>query len=142
MAFSAWICDNTAYQGAGRGIYQITNLQIPSDSNYNDKCTFVSLAGSMIFSGNRATKGGSDAYGLIKLLNPDCDCKPRVRNKNLYSDSHSAECFPFNNTDPLSSISTDPVMVCFCNTSIHLLQCSERTHHKSVYSGMEINAIR
>ena len=134
-----WICDNIAYQRAGGGIFQINNLQIPSDSN-NDKCTFISLVGTMIFSGNRATKGESDAYGLIKLLKPDCDCKPSVRNENLYSGSHSAECFRFNNTDPLSSMSTDPVMVCFCNTSSHLPQCSERTHHTSTYPGMEINA--
>ena len=33
------ICDNIAYQGAGGGIYQITNIQIPSDSNDVD-CTF------------------------------------------------------------------------------------------------------
>ena len=27
-----WICDNLAFQGVGGGIYQLTNLQIPSDS--------------------------------------------------------------------------------------------------------------
>ena len=50
-----------------------------------------------------------------------------------------AKYFHFNNTDPLSSTSTDPVMVCFCNTSSHLPQCSEKTHQTSTYQEMEVN---
>ena len=78
-------------------------------------------------------KGGSDTYGL-KFF--DCSC---ASNEHLYYDGHSVEYFHFNNTDPLSSMTTDPVMVCFCNTSSHLPQCSERSHHTSTYPGMEIN---
>ena len=37
-----WIYDNIAYQGAGGGIYQVTSLQLPSDSLYTDvNCTIV-----------------------------------------------------------------------------------------------------
>ena len=58
------IYDNIASQGAG--IYQINNFQIPSDTfDIVTECTFYHALGTIIFSGNRATKGGSDAYGLI-----------------------------------------------------------------------------
>ena len=91
------------------------------------------------FSGNRATNGGSDTYGLNLF---DCiTCTPRIKTSTSYYDSHLVEYFHFNNTDPLSSMSTDPVMVCFCNTSSHLPQCSERTHHTSTYPGIEINTM-
>ena len=134
-----WVNDNIAYQGPGGGIYQITNFQIPyaSDSlNFFDKCAITCDTGKINFSGNRATKGGSDAYGLksCKLSPMEIELSPTI---------HLVECFHFNDTDPLSSVSTDPVMVCFCNTSSHpeqLPQCSERTHYTSAYPGMEINA--
>ena len=45
----------------------------------------------------------------------------------------------FSNIDQLSSMSSDPVMVCFCNTTTNLPDCSDRTHHIQTYPGLEIN---
>ena len=45
----------------------------------------------------------------------------------------------FSNTDRLSSMSSDPIMVCFCNTTSNLPDCSDRTHHIQTYPGLEIN---
>ena len=47
--------------------------------------------------------------------------------------------FSFSNTDRLSSMSSDPIMVCFCNTTTNLPDCSDRTHHIQTYPGLEIN---
>ena len=47
--------------------------------------------------------------------------------------------FHFSNTDRLSSMSSDPIMVCFCNNS-NLPDCSDRTpRHIQTYPGLEIN---
>ena len=47
--------------------------------------------------------------------------------------------FRFSNTDTLSSMSSDPIMVCFCNNS-NLPDCSDRTsRHVQTYPGLEIN---
>ena len=45
----------------------------------------------------------------------------------------------FSNTDRLSSMSSDPIMVCFCNTTTNLPDCSDRTHHIQTYPGLEIS---
>ena len=46
----------------------------------------------------------------------------------------------FSNTDRLSPMSSDPIMVCFCNTTSNLPDCSDRTqHHIQTYPGLEIN---
>ena len=45
----------------------------------------------------------------------------------------------FSNTDRHSSMSSDPIMVCFCNTTTNLPDCSDRTHHIQTYPGLEIN---
>ena len=47
--------------------------------------------------------------------------------------------FHFSNTDGLSSMSSDPIVVCFCNTTTNLPDCSDRTHHIQTYPGLEIN---
>ena len=36
-------------------------------------------------------------------------------------------------------MSSDPIMVCFCNTTSNLPDCSDRTHHMQTYPGLEIN---
>ena len=36
-------------------------------------------------------------------------------------------------------MSSDPIMVCFCNTTSNLPDCSDRTHHMKTYPGLEIN---
>ena len=142
--------NNIAYHGAGAGIFRVTNFELPSDSSWwgvKNQCTVSCRDSCIDFSGNKATKGGSDAYGLQLF---DCNVGDqqhipipiaRVKTENSFYGSPLVKNFHFNNTDLLSSMSTDPVMVCFCNTSSHLPQCSERTHHTSTYPGMEINTM-
>ena len=56
-----------------------------------------------------------------------------------YFDTPLMKYFHFSNTDRLSSMSSDPIMVCFCNNS-NLPDCSDRTqHHIQTYPGLEIN---
>ena len=56
-----------------------------------------------------------------------------------YFDTPLMKHFNFSNTDRLSSMSSDPIMVCFCNTTTNLPDCSNRTHHTQTYPGLEIN---
>ena len=78
---------------------------------------------SVIFAGNRAGQGGSDIYGLM-----GCGAL-----------NFTLKALHFSNTDRLSSLSSDPIMVCFCNTTTNLPDCSDRTHHIQTYPGLEIN---
>ena len=56
-----------------------------------------------------------------------------------YFDTPLVKHLHFSNTDRLSSMSSDPIMVCFCNTTTNLPDCSDRTHHIQTYPGLEIN---
>ena len=56
-----------------------------------------------------------------------------------YLDTPIMKQLHFSNTDRLSSMSSDPIMVCFCNTTTNLPDCSDRTHHMQTYPGLEIN---
>ena len=107
-------------------------------------CTlsFDKPSSSVTFSGNRAGKGGSDMYGA-KLMGCHAERRyiPHVRHRNetsWYFDTSLMKQLHFSNTDRLSSISSDPIMVCFCNNS-NLPDCSDRTHHSQTYPGIEIN---
>ena len=103
---------------------------------FNDNSSLV------IFSGNRAGKGGSDTYGAT-LIN--CHGKvfiPHVGQSNeisWYFDTPLVKHFNFSNIDRLSSMSSDPIMVCFCNTTSNLPDCSDRTQYIQTYPGLEIN---
>ena len=55
-----------------------------------------------------------------------------------YFDTPLMKHLHFSNTDRLSSMSSDPIMVCFCNNS-NLPDCSDRSHHIQTYPGLEIN---
>ena len=114
----------------------------------SNKCTFYFyeyISNSIFFSGNRAKNGGDDIYGATMM---DCNRSKygyyvnRIGHPNetsWYFNSSLIEHFHFNNTDRLSSMSTDPIMVCFCNNS-NLPDCSDRTpHHIRTYPGLEIN---
>ena len=103
--------------------------------------------GTIKLSGNRAGKGGSDMYGAILM---GCDNHvglygSHVPHVGLPSDTSWYFYTPlmkhlhFSNTDRLSSMSSDPIMVCFCNTTTNLPDCSDRTHHIQTYPGLEIN---
>ena len=112
----------------------------------NFPCTigFNDNSSSVIFAGNRAGKGGSDIYGASLM---DCNNNhmyvPHIGQPNetsWYFDTPLMKYFNFSgNTDRLSSMSSDPIMVCFCNTTTNLPDCSDRTHHIQTYPGLEIN---
>ena len=115
-------------------------------------CTvqFDNNSSKLLFSGNRAGKGGSDMYGATLM---GCDIHnpfshphvPHVEHvgqsneTSWYLDTPLMKHFHFSNTDRLSSMSSDPIMVCFCNTTTNLPDCSDRTHHMQTYPGLEIN---
>ena len=96
------------------------------------------IYGTIKFSGNRARKGGSDIYGAVLM---GCVYVPHVGQPNetsWYFDTPLSKYFHFTNTDRLSSMASDPIMVCFCNNS-GLPDCSDRTQHYKSYPGLEIN---
>ena len=98
---------------------------------------FVTNSSSVIFSGNRAGKGGSDMYNAI-LMNCYYNGKhiSQIGHKNTipwYFGTPLKTYLHFSNTDRLSSMSSDPIMVCFCNTTTNLPDCSDRTHHIQTY---------
>ena len=116
--------------------------------NYTKRppCTlhFISDSTSVTFSGNRAEKGGSDMYGAILMgcVETVSNYIPHVGQSNetsWYLDTPLIKYFHFSNTDRLSSMSSDPIMVCFCNTTTNLPDCFDRTHHIQTYPGLEIN---
>ena len=107
-------------------------------------CTinFYDSSSKLFFSGNRAGKGGSDMYGAILM---GCDNVGSVvshigqsNETSWYFDTPLMKHLHFSNTDRLSSMSSDPIMVCFCNNS-NLPDCSDRSHHIQTYPGLEIN---
>ena len=120
------------------------------DSSTISTCAmeFENNSSSVFFSGNRAGEGGSDMYGaklmgcsMIKDGHPYSQI-PHVGHPNetsWYFDTPLMKHLHFSNTDRLSSMSSDPIMVCFCNTTTNLPDCSDRTHHIQTYPGLEIN---
>ena len=113
---------------------------------------FVNNSSSVMLSGNRAREGGSDMYG-VKLMG----CENYIINKHLhkqsvqhiqheglpnetswYFDTPLRKYLKFSHTDRLSSLSSDPNMVCFCNTN-NATDCSDRTHQIQSYPGLEIS---
>ena len=106
---------------------------------------FHSYNSSIFFSGNKAGNGGDDVYGATLI---DCEVynsaifASHVGQRNetsRYFYSPLIKYFNITNTDRLSSMSSDPIMVCFCNNS-NLPDCSDRTpRHIRTYPGLEIN---
>ena len=135
--------NNTAdkHGGAILVIAQQRTLQ----SSFRYPCSLISdgNSSSVIFSGNRAGRGGSDMYGAILMgCNISDSYVPHVGQSNetsWYFDTPLMKYLHFSNTDRLSSMSSDPIMVCFCNTTSNLPDCSDRTHHMQTYPGLEIN---
>ena len=134
--------DNTADKHDGAIL-----VRKPLFDLYNGKhpfCTvrFSDNSSGIFFSGNRARHGGSDMYG-IKLFNCNYGRTyvPHVGQSNetsWYFDTPLKKHLHFSYTDRLSSMSSDPIMVCFCNNS-KLPDCSDRTHHMKTYPGLEMN---
>ena len=139
--------NNTAEKHGGAILVMnpLFNSQLP-----DSLCTFQGLDScpEIRFSGNRAGQGGSDMYGAILM---DCGVfycdnflghTSHVGHPNetsWYFDTPFKKLIHFSNTDRLSSMSSDPIMVCFCNTTTNLPDCSDRTHHIQTYPGQEIN---
>ena len=142
--------NNTADKQGG-AIYAIE--LIPIDRTMHP-CSiyFDNNSSLMMLSGNRAREGGSDMYG-VKLMG----CENYIINKHLqpqsvqhiqheglrnetswYFDTPLRKYLNFSRTDRLSSLSSDPIMVCFCNTS-NATDCSDRTHQIQSYPGLEIS---
>ena len=104
----------------------------------------------LVFSGNRATEGGSDISGG-KLM----DCRittERGYSKRLSRQGRSNETsyyfditalseyinFKFINSSKLSSMSSNPIMVCFCDNTSQP-DCSNRSRpHINMYPGQEV----
>ena len=137
---------NNIAEGVGGGISLLSCLILPLlKSDLSNVCT-LSFAGDnplIKFSGNRACKAGSDIYGL-KLM--DCYNSgffskayvPKVITETTHLTTPSLKYFHFSNdTDQLSSMSSKPIMVCFCNKS-SFPNCSVRTHYITTYPGREI----
>ena len=142
--------NNTADKHGGAIL--VIQPQLFNSEPTNSICT-MNLHGassSVIFSGNRAGQGGSDIYGAMLMgceyygnhFVPDENFISHVGHPNessWYCDTPLIKYFNFSNTDRLSSVSSDPIMVCFCNTTTNLPDCSDRTHHTRTYPGLEIN---
>ena len=132
--------NNTADKHGGAILVKQPSIQ--AQQNQFLTCTLQfdeEPSSSVNFSGNRAGKGGSDMYGAILM---GCDDVPHVGRPNettWYFDTPLMKQLHFSNTDRLSSMSSDPIMVCFCNTTSNLPDCSDRTHHMKTYPGLEIN---
>ena len=136
--------NNTADKHGG-AILVIASQQRILQSIFRYPCSLMSdgNSSSVIFSGNRAGRGGSDMYGAILMgCNTSDTHVPHVGQSNetsWYFDTPLMKYLHFSNTDGLSSMSSDPIMVCFCNTTSNLPDCSDRTHHIQTYPGLEIN---
>ena len=127
--------NNTADERGGAILLQSSTYAV----DHQTECSITVYSGIINFSGNRARKGGSDVYGAVLM---GCDYVPHVGQPNeisWYFDTPLSKHFNFTNTDRLSSMASDPIMVCFCHNS-GLPDCSDRTqHHMQSYPGLEIN---
>ena len=137
-----FLYNNTADKHGGAILVKQPVFDLVNQASQSASVSFESPSSSVTFSGNRAGKGGSDMYGAILM-----GCQeffghvPHVGQSNetsWYFDTPLMKYFHFSNTERLSSMSSDPIMVCFCNTT-NLPDCSDRTHHLQTYPGLEIN---
>ena len=137
--------NNTAVKHGGAILVKQPAFDLVNQASLSASLFFETSSSSVNFSGNRAGKGGSDMYGAIlmgclRYFNQH-NIIPHVGQPNetsWYFDTPLMKYFHFSNTDRLSSMSSDPIMVCFCNTTTNLPDCSDRTHHMQTYPGLEI----
>ena len=138
------LTNNTADKHGGAILVKQPFFSYQIESICTIKFSFVNTFSSVIFSGNRAQKGGSDMYGAI-LMGCSIDGTKLSHSgypneTSWYFETPLMKHLNFSNTDRLSSMSSDPIMVCFCNTTTNLPDCSDRTqHHIQTYPGLEIN---
>ena len=140
-----YLLNNTAVNHGGAIL--VIPVSKPFTLQYNNivtKCSFdFSMDSSISFSGNTAGRGGDNVYGAT-LMNCEahfCNKAPYVGQQNetsYYFDSPLMKYFHIADTDRLSSMSSDPIMVCFCIA--YRPDCSDRTpRHIQTYPGLEIN---
>ena len=112
---------------------------------------FIGNSSSIIFSGNRAKQGGGDMYNALLVGCNEISSKtaydynsPEVPHIGHHNETSWYFTIPdlfikhihFRNADRLSSMSSDPVMVCFCNES-NVPDCSDRNNrHVQMYPGV------
>ena len=90
-----------------------------------------------------ATLMGCGNYILTNFVSRLIEHIPHVglcNETSWYFDTPLIEYLNFSNIDRYSSLSSDPIMACFCNTTSNLPDCSDRTFHIKTYPGIEIKA--
>ena len=140
-----YFLNNTAINHGGAIlVIPVSDIFTLHDESIDTHCSFDFFIDSSIsFSGNTAGRGGDNVYGAT-LIN----CEAVIANKapyigrrnetSYYFDSRLLKYFHIADTDRLSSMSSDPIMVCFCITDRP--DCSDRTpRHIQTYPGLEIN---
>ena len=111
--------NNTADKHGGAILVKQPSIQAQRNQFSHCTLTFDIPSSSVTFSGNRAGRGGSDMYGAILMgcHTLDYSYVPHVGQSNKtswYFDTPLMKQIHFSNTDRLSSMSSDPIMVCFC----------------------------
>ena len=147
--------NNTAELNHGGAILVIPPPKRRSLYNIKEQvyCTIAFLTSrhsnysSIFFSGNTAHRGGDDIYGAIlmgcmtKLIDVGKISHIGQNNEtSWYFDTPVMKHLHLTKSSRLSSMSSDPIMICFCNSTSNLPDCSDRTpHHIQTYPGLEIN---
>ena len=140
-----YLLNNTAENHGGAIlVIPVSNTFALQYNNIVKSCSFDFFTNSSIsLSGNTAGSGGDDVYGatLINCVAPIFNKASFVGQRNessYYFDSPLLKYFHIADTDRLSSMSSDPIMVCFCITDRP--DCSDRTpRYIETYPGLEIN---
>ena len=141
VAGELYLYNNTAHKRGG-AFFAINSSHFLFEPENSCSLVFVGNSSLVVFSGNRARLAGSDTYGAVLMGCANGPTHvPRIGQPNetsWYFDTPLMKHIRIRNTDRLSSMSSDPIMVCFCNSS-NLPDCSDRTHHIQSYPGLEIN---
>ena len=132
----------------GGGIMQTYSRHTTKQYSVPCSIDFLTNTSRVIFSNNTAKRGGDDAYGL-RLM----QCHTKYSHENVTGRegteiqtpgmTHSNSLlrhFFFSNVDRLSPMSSNPIMVCFCNSS-NMPNCKERSHqYDAIYPGERLIA--
>ena len=132
----------------GGGIMQTYSRHTTKQYSVPCSIDFLTNTSRVIFSNNTAKRGGDDAYGL-RLM--QCHTKyshenvtgqegTEIRTPGMTHSNSLLRHFFFSNVDRLSPMSSDPIMVCFCNSS-NMPNCEERSRqYDAIYPGERLVA--